>query len=287
MRDRKLIFLYRQKGEKMDVKRPKLVAIDIDGTLLTSDQRIMERTKATIRAFREEGNKVVLATGRHPQSALPIAKEVGADEALIGLNGSCVLLLKQTKLLHQQAIETHDVQTLVQQLPFEHLGACLYLWNRSIVYNAQMARLLKEHVAIDADILSTNRVEQLNEQVYMISFHGTYEVLDMIANEVAMLSFPVTMVRSSEYSLDLLAPHQSKGQALTKLADHYRVPLQDVMAIGNFDNDVSMFKVAGTGVAVANAPERVKRKADLLTASNDEDGVALILERWLAGSLVS
>ena len=94
-------------------------------------------------------------------------------------------------------------------------------------------------------------------------------------------------MRSGEQSIDVMNRKASKGAALQWLANHYQVKRADTISFGNYFNDLSMLDFAGTGVAVANAPYQVQQKADLVTDSNEKDGVANFLEKHLLGSLYS
>ena len=91
----------------------------------------------------------------------------------------------------------------------------------------------------------------------------------------------LNIVRSGEYFIDIMKEGTTKGKALAMLANHLNVKPKDVVAIGNYYNDLDMLQYAGLGIAMDNSPEDVKAAADVVTLSNNEDGVRLALEKWV------
>lgn len=264
----------------------KIVAIDLDGTLLTSNKTISETTVKTIKQAKQAGVKIVLATGRPLTGVVAFLDQLALNDPgdyAITYNGALVQSTADNQVLVQHDLNYQD-----------------YL---EIEY---MARKIGVHAhAEDADfIYTTNRdlsPYTIGEST-LVSMQVRYRTPDefspdktfvkvMMVDEPAILAaaidrIPVAfsekfhLVRSEPYFLEVLNQNASKGNALTDLANQLNIPLSDVMAIGDQENDASMLKIAGTSVAMGNAIPAIKTLADFTTDTNDQDGVAKAIQEY-------
>ncbi|MFK4998616.1 HAD-IIB family hydrolase [Bacillus sp. N9] len=115
--------------------------------------------------------------------------------------------------------------------------------------------------------------------MFKLSVIGTEDELDRVENLIQPAVSRLHVIRSGEGAIDIVSPQASKGAALKWLADYYQVEREDTIAFGNYYNDISMLEYAGTGIAMQNAPDDVKRSADIVSYSNEEHGVAKYLEQ--------
>jgi len=122
----------------------------------------------------------------------------------------------------------------------------------------------------------------LPEHTVKLSIFAAKEALDAVQRDWEVWEDGLQVVRSGDFFIDVQPHLASKGAALERLAGLRGVPREQVLAIGNYYNDIGMLEFAGRGVAMANSPEEVKRAADAVTVSNNEDGVAVVLEELLA-----
>jgi Cof subfamily protein (haloacid dehalogenase superfamily) len=268
-------------AEAQRVAAPRLAAIDLDGTLLHSDGSVSGRTRDALAAAREQGITIVFVSARHPGSLAEVAREAGVGGLAICSNGATVYDLDGKRVVRERALETEVAAKLVRVLreraPGIHFavesGAELSL---EPGFNAWDWEPPPEMHIADALELIGGPVTRL------IVRHETYEleVLDALVREVAGES--ASVLRPGEWTVELSAVGVNKAAALAELCDELGIEAHDVIAFGDFLNDLPMLAWAGHAVAVANAHPDLIAEADEVTASNDEDGVAVVLERLAA-----
>ncbi|HLG66109.1 MAG TPA: Cof-type HAD-IIB family hydrolase [Ktedonosporobacter sp.] len=270
----------------------KLVAIDIDGTLLDPMRQITPRALAAIQAAQEAGIIVTLATGRRYCNTLPIADELGIDIPLILCDGAMIMEHPRGNVLKTHPLQAEIAQQAVELLASHNLQPVVHHINDGI------EEIWTGHTQFDntwsATYLSAFLEDTIRRMDYEALCNGWPDPLRVVAfaseeaiyaliPEVSTLSCSWNAVKSGNYGcseLAVMAPACSKALGLTTLASLLDIPLTQVMAIGDNHNDLEMLQVAGWGVAMGQAPEAVKAVAHAVTASNREDGLALAIERY-------
>lgn len=232
----------------------RMIAIDMDGTLLTSDSALSETTVATLREARQAGIHVCLATGRAMRSARPFAEQIGLEGPYVFVNGSEVWLDNNT-MLRQVTMPLSDVEWL-RELALE---AGIWYWGYALdgVFNSERwhpnaadATWLKfGFMSDDLSILET--IRQRAEA------SGRFEISNSDVDNLEMN--PVGI-------------HKASGLEL--VCNKLGITMDQVIAFGDSQNDSKMLQAVGIGVAMGNAQDSVKAIADAVTLSNDEDGVA-------------
>lgn len=258
----------------------RLAAIDLDGTLLRSDGRLSERTRAAARVARGAGIELVLVTARGPRSVGDIAAELGIRGEAICSNGAIVLDLATRQVRRMRTIETEVALALVTGLR-EHLPGIAFAVEREA---------LAHEPGFDADwaLPPGTRVDDavalLEEPAAkLILRHAGHEV-EVVARLARELAGDAAFVSlAGDWSVEVSAAGVNKASALAELCDELEVRADEVVAFGDHLNDLPMLAWAGRAVAVANAHPDAIAAADEVTASNDEDGVARVLERLAAG----
>jgi Cof subfamily protein (haloacid dehalogenase superfamily) len=260
---------------------PRLVAIDLDGTLLHSDGTVSTRTRHALAAARDSGITIVFVSARHPGSVAEVAREAGVGGLAICSNGGTVYDLDRKRVVRQRALATEVAAKLVRALRERAPGV------RFAVESGAELSLEPEFAAWDWQPPEGTRIADALELVAdpvtrLIVRHDAYEldVLAALVREVAGES--ASVLRPGEWTVELSAVGVNKAAALAELCDELGVEPGDVMAFGDFLNDLPMLAWAGHSVAVANAHPDLIAEADEVTASNDEDGVAIVLERVAA-----
>lgn len=264
----------------------RLVAVDLDDTLLDSALEVSPRTVRALARAREKEVVVTLATGRMFRSAAPIARRLGIDAPIITYQGALVKHpFTGAELLHQ-ALPNKTARSVIECLLGYGLHINVYLDDRLCMEKLteagdRYARLSRVEAHVVGD-LPTFLGERDPTKVLAIASEA--EILRVMAEMIAV--FPgelVHITRSKPYFLEFSHPAATKGLALRHLAEHCGVPREAVMAVGDGYNDLDMIEYAGLGVMMANAREEVKRYADYVTGSNDADGVAEAVERFVLG----
>ncbi len=276
------------------VEQPiKLIAIDIDGTLLDPHKRITPRTRAAIQAARAAGIVVTLATARRYSNCKHFATELGIDIPLITYDGALIMQHPQQKVLYthtmrpelaQEIVDRmvqHNVQPVVQHVN----GYAEMTLTGDVGFDtpelAHYFAVFPEVLRVPHDVLGREQQDILR----VVAFTSEETIMEILP-EITLLPCSFSMLARGNYEcaeLSVMAPACSKAQALVALAERLQIPLAQVMAIGDNTNDSEMLQTAGWGVAMGQAPDEVKAVADAVTASNGEDGVALAIEHYGLG----
>jgi Cof subfamily protein (haloacid dehalogenase superfamily) len=270
----------------------KLIGIDVDGTLVTSENKLSSGVVPLIRAIQARGTGVTLVSGRPKLKMIPLMKELGLTLPYIGSGGAYIAdPTKNLVMLHYRLAreETSKIVELVRlakapiisQEP-DHLyyeGSIEELEQLEAISKINITGVENSHV----EIIRVDDVLQVCSEPTKITICGEPDFLLEIEGELRLLNLPIYLTYSAPTYLEITQAGINKGEALKILAEYLAIPLEDILVIGDSQNDVSMFEIAGMAVAMGNAPEEVKAAADLVAPSNDEDGVAWVL-RELVGA---
>lgn len=265
----------------------KLVAIDIDDTLLSSTGKILPSTLTSIQAALAEGIKVVLCSGRPLAGIQPFLNELGItgpDQYVIA-NGGGMIESVTGQVVAKHLINNADYRRLTafaksRQLPFNVVDpdSEIITADRDIywliavqAWENKAGILVREPDELPADF-------QIAKGVFVASA----ETLDNIEADVQQaFGEQLYVVRAARQFLEVMNPNAGKGQALQDLASKLALVPDEVMAIGDEGNDVAMFNFAGTAVAMGNGTAEAKEHANFVTSSNDADGIALAFEKYI------
>ncbi|GLV58926.1 pyridoxal phosphatase [Dictyobacter sp. S3.2.2.5] len=268
----------------------KMIAIDIDGTLLTPQKQITPRTQDTIRAAQAAGIVVTLATARRYENSKQFADLLGIEIPLITCDGALILdhpagVVRHTQLLPAElAQQTVDILVAHRLQPIVHhiAGSVEETWSGHAEFdNLGLEGYLREFPRVKRrphDILCAGQPDPIR----VVSF-ASHEAIVRVAPDVAQLPCAWNTIERGNYGCAELTVMQhscSKATGIALLAQHLGIPMAQVMAIGDNNNDREMIEAAGWGVAMGQAPEAVKASANAVTATNLEDGVAVAIERY-------
>jgi Cof subfamily protein (haloacid dehalogenase superfamily) len=282
---------------------PRLIAIDVDGTLLpTNSQIISERNTRALRAAQEAGITVVIATGRRPAYTVPLLTGLGlrADTPLIASNGAVLSTLGGGVIdrCHMPARVARGLCGVLR--PF---GSVVFTFDRPGRGELVLEDLEAAHGRIAMWVETNRNAIEVVKPLELALVDGDDPVQGMAAGTIGEMREAEKALKASEWSaecesvrteypardisiLDLLPPGVSKGWALERLAARLGVDRKETMAVGDNWNDLGMLEWAGQGIVMANATEELRTLAKTrgwkLAPSNDEDGVAIVLETALA-----
>jgi len=263
----------------------RLVASDLDGTLLRSDLSVSDRTRAALRVVQEAGIRLLLVSARPPRWIRPAMDDIGLDAAAhplaICCNGAIVWDVAGETIHTHRPLDPAVVGRLVTELRDRIPGV-------AFACEAELDYLREPHYVplwtvpedyTEADALTFADGRQVTKLILKHQEVGQAELyaaaLELCGDE-AFASF------SGEAFVEIAAAGVTKASAVAGIAADLGIGRHEVVAFGDMPNDVPMLAWAGHGVAVANAHPDALAAADEVTASNDEDGVALVLERLLA-----
>lgn len=268
-----------------------LIAIDIDGTILDSNSELPLRVAAVIQKTIEAGYTVLPATGRQ-LNAIP--KEVLAIPSfryVIAANGAKVYDLARDKVLLSDCFDKATALSILRDSMAVDALVGLYMDGvgytqkdrletfKSVLYPPFVEYFRRTRIPVD-DLPAL--VAESCSDIEKFTLHFDDAALRLATKASFEKRGDISVTSSAETNLELGTPTASKGAALERLAEHLGIPRQRVMAIGDNMNDAAMLRAAGHAVAMGNAPDEVKALAGTVAPSNDEDGVAVILERLMA-----
>ena len=272
----------------------RLIAIDIDGTLLNPEFQISATDLATLRRAHAEGIEIILVTGRRHTFALPIAQQLGFDLWLISSNGAVTRSLAG-ETFHRDLLPEPTCRELVHVmqefrgqtvLTFDSNGPGTIVIERLDMLEASIQRWLEKNmqyiqfVVPIEDALTTDPVQAM--------FCGPVAHMQRVLQVLGSCGLPITVLRT-EYPgrdlsiVDVLNAGCSKGHALERWANHRQITREQVMAVGDNYNDIEMLTFAGHPFIMGNASEELRSRGWKLTRSNAESGISAAVDHILYG----
>ncbi|MGX6978432.1 Cof-type HAD-IIB family hydrolase [Vagococcus elongatus] len=267
----------------------KLVAIDLDGTLLNSQKQISEENKRVIQNAKDAGVKVVVCTGRPLMGVAPLLEELNLmdpGDYTVTLNGGLIQKNDTGEILSETIMTVQDVRTVYEltynlQLSLNVVTAKKVFHvkpdvpafpsyyqklNSLLVFEDKHLETFDDRMKINKMVCASENVQHLTSQMGRIPerYHEQYNI-----------------IRSGQFLFEFVHKEVSKAAGLKHLGEILNIQTKEMMAIGDEENDLPMIRLVGTGVAMGNATDEVKSAATVTTKSNDEDGVAYAIEKWV------
>ena len=262
----------------------KLLALDLDDTLLDSGLRISTDCVAAIQAARIQGVRVTLSTGRMYQSALPYAQQLEIDVPLITYQGAWVKNSQTEEVLYYKPLSYElSKQTMAF---FREFGVHYHSYYNDQLCMEQLSEEGNYYSRLTGvrPLIVKDLIDELhrNQAMKIMAITDNQKVLlEMEAELRSRFGQSLYITRSKPYFLEVMDRQASKANALQVIASHYGIDRKEVMAVGDSYNDIDMIEWAGLGVAMGNAFDLVKEAADFVTTTNDEAGVAEAIHRFV------
>jgi Cof subfamily protein (haloacid dehalogenase superfamily) len=258
----------------------KLLAVDVDGTLLNSRREITMPTKQRIQKAIDEGIVFTICSGRPVQGVKLITDQLEVDIPVIAYNGAMVIA--GGKVIFSCTMREEDVLQ-VERLGKEW-GTTISIWAGNQLYvNKKNERTLKyaQMSGVKLQVYSDIQ-EPISKGVSKVLWYDEIERINEFERRLnGLLSPSVNYHTSQPFFLEFVDQKVSKAIALEKMGEFYGIRREEMIAIGDGFNDLPMIEYAGLGVAMDNAPAEVKNAADYITLSNDEDGVAKVIDLFV------
>lgn len=259
----------------------RLVALDVDGTLLNDNLEIPAVTKEAVAAARDRGVQFAIVTGRMYQSAVPLAKELGLENMpLVAYNGALIREYPSGRTIHHLPVPLETCKALAAFC--EARGLHLQAYVDDELYVPDMGPETQQYAAackVEAHPVGSLFLWMQEPSSKLLIIHDP-ATIQTIAGEVRELLGPaVTITQSWPSYLEIINNQVSKGTALAALANAMGLQREEVMAVGDSLNDIPMLTWAGTSFAISHAPEAVRKAATYVTTAGAGDGVAEALKR--------
>lgn len=266
----------------------KLIAIDMDGTLLNSNNEVSERTKRAILEAGQKGVYVILATGRLLTSAIKYSYRMDLKTPIISSNGA-IVIDENENIIYEKSIHKNTVE-IITQLADRH-NLYYHFYTKDSFYSNQYVedviefynpRGIRQEDKIKFNLYKDiKEVVDKNIEIYKFIFiDNDTKKLYKLREELKTIE-NVNTCSSWSNNVEVMQREVSKGNSLKYLCERLNVSREDVIAIGDNENDLSMINFAGLGVSMGNGGEKIKSIADEITSTNDEDGVAKIIEKYI------
>lgn len=263
----------------------KLIGLDVDGTLINSRKEISERTKKVLIRAMKEGHKVVIVTGRPTPGARSLANILDFEKyggLLSTYNGGAITDCKENKTLTSHPMDmklAREIVAFSKDLDLE----IILPYEETIYSRAKGKYAVSEAKNVNMDLEIVENLEDIvNFCPNKILFAQDPDRIDApIKNLKEKFGEETEQMKSARYFYEVMPKGPSKGKSLLEIAELFDIDRKDIIAFGDEMNDKSMIEMAGVGVAMGNAVEKIKEIADYITLSNDEDGIAYYLEEFV------
>ncbi|GIM28326.1 haloacid dehalogenase [Clostridium polyendosporum] len=281
----------------------KLIALDLDGTTLNSNNEISEENIRMIKKAQQLGHIIMVLSGRAPESINAQLAKYGLDCPLGANNGTAVF--DDGNLLELTSLTLFQNQKIALELDKEFMPYKISTnkgvfaprnWSERLERVLSSGRVPDEYYENENYPKYTKSPSELGQAV----FDEIEEVInnkELTVQKFLILGFDpeqkrrlqlylesieeIYVTASTPFNLEVTNINGNKGNGLKVMARHFHIPLEDTVAIGDEHNDISMFKVAGLPIAMGNAKEEAKKHSDIVTLTNDENGVAYAIEKYI------
>lgn len=268
----------------------RLVTVDMDGTLLDNNSKISQRSLDIIAKAQAQGVIFSICTGRFFENISILVKDYGLDCPLISLNGGKTSLAPFGESIASYKMPQESALATFWRL--EELDAHYFIFGEGFVAISHLGNLHHSQKDFGARMETEANItyyygkeacmQGISRGIFKYYIHAENDSQKLARIRNGLLDIPdLNITQSSNANIEIMPQGIDKGKGVRDLARYFRIPLEEVMAIGDQDNDLPMLQVAGFSVAMGNATPEVKALADVITLSNAEDGVAAAIERYV------
>ncbi|WP_129598280.1 Cof-type HAD-IIB family hydrolase [Anaerophilus nitritogenes] len=269
----------------------KLVVSDMDGTLLNSKNVVSEENKIALQKLIDKDIHIAIATGRIYTSAKVYAKYLDIVTPIIACNGAIVKDLNTNEILYESYMEKEDVLKVIEIC--KKYGLYYQFYNEDTFYTEELAysslkysewnKTLKEEDRVRIELIKDgySYIQNHNEKIYKMSLMSDDQKILVEARKELETIDSLEVSKSWYNNIEIMKKGVSKGRAIEELTKYLGVKREEIISFGDNENDMSMLNYAGLGVAMGNSEEIVKKSADYITSTNDEDGVAKALYKFV------
>jgi Cof subfamily protein (haloacid dehalogenase superfamily) len=271
------------------LQKYRLIVFDIDGTLQNSRHEISAYTIEVIRRLQDRNIQIGICTGKTLPAVKPLAEKLNIQIPIIMGNGP-ILQYANGQIVHTSFFKEETVQRII-----ELISACdadITVFTPEAIYVRKITDRVKAMMSFGAPTpqeisawdLMRKDIQRIIKFV-ILNMDGAASLQPVADALTSHLNGQVSYFPTMPYMLEILPPGENKASGLRRLAEYLKIATSDIIAIGDGDNDEVMLEMAGLGVAVANATQSCKAKADIIIESNDEDGPARFLEGLMKAEL--
>lgn len=272
----------------MDIR---LIALDLDGTLLNSKKELTERNRRALEKCIERGIEIVPCTGRTAMGIPDFVKKIPGVRYAITVNGGMIEDMKTQKVLDQRLLKKEKVLDVIELLRGHHIMYDVYINGQGISEDRFYNHLEEYHICPEIQkLVKATRIVVPNIEDYVRNWNGMVDKVNLFFSDQEERSKIWELLKTQEgilvssslfNNLEINGPGAAKGEGLMRLATILGIKQEQTMAFGDGNNDTSMIAQAGIGVVMENGEPELKKIADYITTSNDTSGVAQAIEKFV------
>ncbi|RDI47793.1 Cof-type HAD-IIB family hydrolase [Falsibacillus pallidus] len=262
-----------------------LICLDLDGTLLTDDKHITERTKSTIKKAKAAGHEVIISTGRPFRSSEPYYKELELESPIVNFNGAFIHHpLDKDWGVHHSPLDIEIAKEIVDTCQKYNIHNIIAEVMDDVYFHFHNDKLMDIFGMGNPEITVGDLRQYLEKSPTSLLIHAEESHVEEIRSHLSSIHAEVVDHRrwaAPWHVIEIVRNGVHKAVGVKKIAEYYQIPQSRIIAFGDEDNDLEMLEFAGVGVAMGNGIDSVKSTAGNVTLSNEEDGVAVFLEEKL------
>ena len=274
---------------KKRLGKVKLLALDLDGTTLTDDKKIIPEVSNAIEKAKEAGYLISILTGRMFAAAAPFANAMNLDIPVVSMNGTLIAQSHTGKILYERTLDRSCVREILSSI--EGAPVHKFIYEGANIRHSEKDPVILKYLkwwAVNIKEVKEFDIESYRK-IYQILLIGDTKILGKIAMnlngdtkcDIATFGFPSP--RYPLHFLEIKREGDSKGKGLKFLCEYYKVSRHEVLAVGDYINDYELFDEAGISIAVANAIDGLKERADIITTRTNEEGaIAEVIDMLLS-----
>ncbi len=260
----------------------KLLALDIDGTLLKTDGTVCDSTLESLERVKKENVLVTISTGRPIQGVYQYIELLNLKAPIITYNGAMIIDSKTNNVIYEQQLNREDAKHIIELgLTYD---ANLIIWSDNKLYVNRLNDYISSYQKLsgeEANVIDDYEIVY-NQGVTKIIWANEPEALTHFQKDIqGKVNGSVTYCTSKSHLLEFFDARVSKAKALEFIGKHLNIEKDEMIAIGDGNNDIDMIKYVGMGVAMENATEKVKSVANYITTSNNDKGIYNALEKLI------
>ncbi len=266
-----------------------LLLADVDGTLVTEQKILTDRTVAAVKSLKQHGVRFALTSGRPPRGMAMLIEPLAIDTAIAGFNGGA-MVKPDFSVIEEKTLEPSTARAAIAVIKAHGMDAWLYTAQKWFVTDRKAPHVDREAwtVKFEPVVVTDFADEDLDRAVKIVGVSDDRALVEKAeADARAALGDKASAARSQPYYLDVTHPQANKGAVVDALSRMLSIPVEEIVTIGDMPNDVLMFKRSGFSIAMGNAADDVKREASAVTAGYNDEGFAKAIETILIPAIAA
>ena len=268
---------------KRQLGKISLMLADVDGTLVTHEKVLTERTVKAVVAMEKAGIRFAVTSGRPPKGMAMLIKPLAIKTPIAGFNGG-LFVNPDLSSIEEKVLPADVARDVIAMISEAGLDAWLYAGNDWMVHKRDAPHVAREQKTVQFEPKVVEDFgDAVEHAVKIVGVSDDHDQIETCAKKVReRFGTTVSAALSQPYYLDVTHPQANKGNVVDYLAKRFDIPAAEIVTIGDMPNDVDMFAHGGFSIAMGNASEEVQGKADMVTGDCDHEGFAEAVEKLLA-----